>query len=137
MLINRTISILFMAALSSAALGTETSQGQQVEFEADQAVSNLASPDVLIYSKRIKMPYGQSVFTDFLSAPSSSQALRLRVTADSNCNQAPYGNLYVRSTEDRAWHLTTFNNYINYHRVPSFDAIRIDINQPYYASMTC
>jgi hypothetical protein len=125
---------MFAALLATGSLSATFADTEEYMFSSEKGIN-----DVLIFEQRVSMPYGLSTYTDSLRRPSTASKLKLRLSAEPSCPRAPRMNLYVRSTADRQWYLTRFDATDNSvsHGVNSFDAVRFDIDQPYFGVMTC
>ena len=107
------------------------------------AFANVRSPEKgmsnaeqLIYTVKLKMSYGNSTFTDTFPEAGSSP-LRINFVKTNSCPRSPGMNVFVRHADSGQWEQTRLQNQLDYYSGGTIDAIRFDITQPYYSSLTC
>ncbi len=120
--------------LSSSLLFAETvtEKAEAIVSPADE----LEVLDTLIYSVRLRMAYGPSVWSADLDRTYNMNPLKLRYVVEPSC-RAPFVTMYLRDSVTGFWQKTRRDVDVDRHTLSSFDGIKFDIDQPYFVSQTC
>jgi hypothetical protein len=124
-------ALLFLSSSVSIA-ETATKDTEAVVAQSDE----LEALDTLIYSVRLRMAFGQSVWTADLDTALDVNPLKLRYIAEPSC-RVPFVQMYLRDAVSGMWVKTRRDIDVDRHDLSSFDGIRFDIDQPYLLSQTC
>ena len=129
-LIAASAALFLSTSVSFAETGTE--KAEAVIAQSD----DLEALDTLIYSVRLRMAYGPSVWTADLDTAWDVNPLKLRYVLEPSC-RAPFVQMYLRDTVSGMWVKTRRDVDVDRHNLSSFDGIRFDIDQPYLISQVC
>lgn len=133
MLVTRFIAAAAVSLLLGSAVAVADSVEGANALTADDTTQEV---DTLIYSVRLRMPYGYSVWTAELDKTWSANPVKLRFLPEPSC-RAPRMALYLRSTSDGLWTRTVPNGDVDLHTLASFDGVRFDIEQSYLLDQVC
>jgi hypothetical protein len=135
MLINKFVAVaattMMFTTVPAVADSVESAPFVVTEDGAQEA-------DTLIYTVRLRMPYGNSVWTDLLRQESSSGTLKLRALVEPSC-RVPRIAMYVRSSLalNSEWVRTTQAGDLDIQPLSKFDEIKFEIQQPYLVDQVC
>ena len=90
----------------------------------------------LIYSTRLRIPYGNSVWTEQM-VPAGASPLLIVYEQTPQCPRSPYLSVFVRLASTGQWQPTLLQNGLDHYSGSTIDAIEFRFQQPYYVSMTC
>lgn len=116
---------------SAVTFASENTQAFEVPYDTAELES-----DALIYSVRLRLRNGSSVWTDDLRVPTSANPIKIRVVLEPSC-RAPRVALYLRSVSDGIWYQTIPSGDSDYHNLAAFNGIRMEIQQPYILDQVC
>lgn len=102
----------------------ETTNGMQDELEK------------LIYTVRLKVPYGNSDWSDTFT-PTGANPLKIRLLAEGSCGSGPGMFVYVRKADTGNWEQTVFQNGLDNYSGGKINGLRFQMVQNHFSNITC
>lgn len=139
MIVSKMIAVAGSAMLLVSGLAFSSEQSDVAVNEVFAAETNLEASqeaDTLIYSVRLRIPYGLSTWTADLGADWTANPVKLRYLIEPSC-RTPYMSLSLRSSVDGTWHRTTRVDTVDTHTLSSFDAVRFELDSPWFGAVSC
>lgn len=104
--------------------------------ERSNELNSVVDGESLLYTVRLRMLFGKSTWTGNF-APGGASPLRIVTLTEPSCPRSPYANVFVQHSDTKQWEQTNFQRPFDYYSGGSIEAIRFDIDQPWYGDMTC
>lgn len=135
MIVNKIIAIAgaTMLLVSGLSFADDQNGGVADEVLADDTD---AEADTLIYSVRLRIPNGLSVWTADLGGNYTANPVKLRYLVEPSC-RSPYLTLFLRSSVDGTWHKTNRVDQVDTHSLTSFNGVRFELDSPWLPMVSC
>lgn len=127
----RSLFAFFFTLFSTISIASESS-GHLLQYAGEVEEGN----EKLIYTVRLGVPHGRTVWKDTFPATGSSP-LRILLNAESSCPTSPYVSVVVRLADTHKWQQTSLKNGFDFYNGGRIDGIQLHLNQPWYSKISC